>query len=301
MAKIPGLAIAPSDNPFGFQFVSKAYLDTYPFIDPTKGDASGLNVLVTGSSKGIGRAAAISLARAGASGIALLARSDLDQVAEEVLEAAKQAGRKEPKLLKLRVDICDPAAVGEAIKDVETHFQTLDVLVNNAGRLEAWVPLAETDVDDWWATWELNVKGTYVVTRAALPLVLKSTQKTILTVSSGGALATFPGASAYQSTKTMQLRLTDFLMAEYRDQGLIAYAIHPCGAKTELALNMPTSRHDVLTQTVELAGDTIAWLTRERREWLAGRFVYGPGSMEELLAKKDEIVEKDLLKLKLVI
>lgn len=70
------------------------------------------------------------------------------------------------------------------------EFGSLDVLVKNASMLEAWRPLADTAVDDWWNTWEVNVKGTYLVTRSALPLLLKGKQKTTLTVSSAGALAT---------------------------------------------------------------------------------------------------------------
>jgi hypothetical protein len=50
-------------------------------------------------------------------------------------------------------------------------------------------------------------------------------------------------------------------------QGLIAYAIHPGGVKTETALNMPENMHSYLTQTAELSADTIVWLTRERKEW----------------------------------
>ncbi|KEF52959.1 uncharacterized protein A1O9_10865 [Exophiala aquamarina CBS 119918] len=64
---------------------------------------------------------------------------------------------------------------------------------------------------------------------------------------------------------------------------------------------MPEHMHSYLTQTPQMCADTIVWLARERKEWLAGRFVFGPADMEELAAKKNEIVEKDLLKLKLVI
>ena len=179
-----------SDDAAALGFIAKKHDDTYPFIDPLKGGATGLKVLVTGASKGIGRKTVVSYAKSGASAIALLARSDLDDVAREVVEAAKQAGHTEPKVLKLKVSTTDAAAVEEALKTVEKEFGYLDVVINNAGRMEAWHPLAETDIDDWWSTWEVNLKGTFLVSRAALPLVLRSTLKTMVVITSAGGLNT---------------------------------------------------------------------------------------------------------------
>ncbi|EXJ63621.1 uncharacterized protein A1O5_11382 [Cladophialophora psammophila CBS 110553] len=286
--------------PAGFSFVPTRHDDTYEFINPLKGEATNLRILVTGASKGIGRATVISFAKSGASAIALLARSDLDSVAREVIEAAKQAGRKEtPKVLKLRVDTTDVAAVDRAMKTVEQEFGTLDVVINNASRMEAWKPIHETDVRDWWSTWEVNVKGTFLVSRAALPLLLKGKEKTMVVISSAGGLTTSAGGSAYQGTKTAQIRFNDFLMKEYGDQGLLAYAVHPGGVKTEVGTAMPEHMHHLLVAEPELPADTLVWLTRERRNWLAGRYVNAPWDMQQLWGKRDEIVEKDLLKLKL--
>ncbi|KIW30497.1 uncharacterized protein PV07_06239 [Cladophialophora immunda] len=286
--------------PAGFDFVATRHDDTYEFINPLKGEATNLKVLVTGASKGIGRATVVSFAKSGASAIALLARSDLDAVAQEVVEAAKQAGRKEPpKVLKLRVDTTDVAAVDSAMKMVEQEFGALDVVINNASRMEVWKPIHETDVQDWWSTWEVNIKGTYLVSRAALPLLLKGKDKTMIVISSAGGLTTSAGGSAYQGTKTAQIRFNDFLMKEYGEQGLLAYAVHPGGVKTEVGTTMPEHMHHLLVAEPELPADTLVWLTRERRDWLAGRYVNAPWDMKELWEKRDEIVEKDLLKLKL--
>lgn len=181
---------ASADDRAAFTFVKTRHHDTYPYIDPLQGEASNLRVLVTGASKGIGRATVASFARAGASAIALLARSDLDDVAREVADAAKQAGRKEPKVLKLQADMTDAAAVERAVRTVEQEFQTLDVVINNASYLEKWRPIAESDPVDWWRTWEVNLRGTYLVSRSTLPLLLKGGQKTIVTITSAGGLST---------------------------------------------------------------------------------------------------------------
>lgn len=185
------MAPAAAGDVYGLSMVPTLHNDTYPFINPENGTPSALKVLVTGASKGIGRETGKSFARAGASAIAVLARSNLDDVEQEIYQAARQAGHERPPLvLKLQADMSDAAAVGEAMATVEKAFTTLDVLVNNASRLEGWRSLAETDVDDWWATWEVNVKGTYIVSRAALPLLLRGGLKTVVMVSSVAALVT---------------------------------------------------------------------------------------------------------------
>ncbi|KAK4494790.1 hypothetical protein PRZ48_014146 [Zasmidium cellare] len=281
---------------------TKTHTDTYPFISPLSiKNPPLLSVLITGASKGIGLATAIAFAQAGFPRIAIFARSDLSNAESKVLAAAKEAGRPPPEVLKLQGSISSKDDVSQAFSTLsKTWSGKLDILINNASRLEEWKSLHETDVDDWWATWELNLKGTFLVTRAAIPLLLKGIQKTVVTITSAGAFVSIPGASAYQGSKTAQVRFTDFLVAEYAEQGLLAYTIHPCGAKTETALNMPESMYFMLTETVELAADTLVWLTRERREWLQGRFVFGPSDMEELEGLKGRIVEGDLMKLKLI-
>ncbi|KAK5191079.1 hypothetical protein LTR92_008798 [Exophiala xenobiotica] len=287
------------DPTSGVNFVSTIRHDTYSEIDPLKADLSGKNVLITGASKGIGRATALSFAKAGASGIVLLARSDLSSLESEILEAAKEANRSAPKVLRLAADTTDRAQVEKAAKEVESSLGSIDILINNAGYLEENRPLVESDPDEWWYAYEVNVKGVYLVTRSFLPLVLKSKDKTTIVTSSVGAVTTRAGFSAYQSTKTTVLRLNDFLMAEFGSQGLLAYGIHPGGVMTKLAQNMPKEMHGLLSDKPELAGDSLVWLTKERREWLADRYISVNWDVSELLAKKEEILQKDLLKIRL--
>lgn len=110
------------------------------------------------------------------------------------------------------------------------------------------------------------------------------------------------------------------LQVDHGHEGLLAYTIHPGGVATDMGLRMPSFTHALLTETPELAGDTIAFLTRERREWLAGRYIscecscaflmprkvdhsYSPAvwDMEELLSQKEEIVSGDKLKVRMVV
>ncbi|RYP17924.1 hypothetical protein DL765_004243 [Monosporascus sp. GIB2] len=279
-----------------------AHKDTYAFIDPAKADLTGKSVLITGASKGIGKATAISFAISGCSKILLAARSDLADVETVIKDAAKKANRPQPLVHSLKVDVTSEDSVrvaAEAAADILGG--SLDVLINNAGYLEEWKPIAESKPREWWWTWEVNIKGTYLVTRYFVPLLLKSQTKTIINVSSGGAHVMFPGASGYQTTKFTLCRLTEFMDKEYYQQGLIAISLHPGAVKTELAMNMPPERLDVLTDMPELAADTLVWLSSERRDWLSGRFVTVNWDMEELNQKKQDILQRNLLKFRVVI
>ena len=291
------------------KFTPTLHNDTYPFISSSKANLSGRNVLITGASKGIGQAVARSFGQAGASGIILLARSALGETKDLVYSAAEKAGRAQPKVLMIKCDTTSEKDVDAAAKQVAEVFGRIDVVINNAGYLETWKPVAETDPSEWWKTWEVNVKGTYLVSRASIPLLLKPAAaeaegaglKTIVTMTSMGGISTRPHASAYQSSKTAQIRLTNFLCADYKEEGLLAFSVHPGSVKTELAQGMPAYMHEMLKDTPELVGDSMVWLTGERREWLRDRFVSVSWDMEELEAKRGEIEERDLLKFKMAV
>ncbi|TQB68359.1 Short chain dehydrogenase mpl6 [Monascus purpureus] len=285
----------------GFTWISKTHNDTYPTITAAKCKQHGRAVFVTGASKGIGRATAVAFAQAGAPSLALGARSSLDAAETAVLDAAKSAGHPPPQVLKLTLDVADEQSVADAAARVERAFGRLDILVNNAGRVEKWVPLAETDPKSWWATWEVNLKGTYLMTRAMLPLLLKGGEKTIVNMNSIGAHLTRPGASAYQTGKLAMLRLTQFTCVEYAAQGVLAFAIHPGAVDTELASNLPEDTKAKLVDSPELCADTIVWLTQEKQSWLAGRYLSANWDVAELMARKEEILQGDKLKVKLVL
>ncbi|RHZ57451.1 hypothetical protein CDV55_104986 [Aspergillus turcosus] len=280
------------------QYDSTNHHDTYPFI--AHSTHHNHKVLITGASRGIGLATAHSFARAGAPSIAIAARGPLDAVETALLSTAKEAGHPPPTILKLTLDVTDEASVAAAAARVTAEFGHIDILINNAGTSETWVPIAESDPADWWGCWEVNVKGVYLVMQAFIPLLRKGTQKTIVNVSSIGALRVRPGASAYQTGKFAVLRLTEFVMAEYAGEGMLAYAIHPGGVPTELAKGIKALQ-GFLNETPELAGDAMSWLTQERREWLGGRYVSVTWDMEELLQKREEIVREDKLKMRLVV
>lgn len=296
----PGMA---EFKPDVVNFTPTFHRDTYPFISPTKFDLTGLSVLITGASRGIGTAIAQSFAAAGASHIAIAARAPPNAVAESLIVTAKSASRKPPQVLPLAIDVTSKSSVNAAVKAVTTYFGRLDVLVNNAGYLEERGRIGEIDPDEWWKTLTVNLNGPFLLSRAFLPLLLSTENglKTILNTTSFAALLTKPGASAYHTSKFALLRLTEFMETDYGEQGLLCITFHPGGVMTEMAKRLPKDMNDKLQDKVELAGDTAVWLTGERREWLQGRYVGVNWDMEELEKDKDRIVEGDLLKMRLAV
>jgi NAD(P)-dependent dehydrogenase (short-subunit alcohol dehydrogenase family) len=123
-------------------------------------------VFITGASKGVGRATAISYAKAGASFIDLGARSSFGSLPTEMASAAIAAGHPAPEILSLTLDVQDRASLIAAVAEAEKAFGKLDILINNAGYLEEVIPVAESDEHDYWKTWEINYRGVYSVTKS---------------------------------------------------------------------------------------------------------------------------------------
>ncbi|KAL8702065.1 MAG: hypothetical protein Q9201_004598 [Fulgogasparrea decipioides] len=277
--------------------------DTYPAIDPTKVDLKGKRVMIVGASRGIGRAIAISFARAGASYIAIGARSDQTHVIQDILAAAESAGRDLPRPLRLHLDIKSTQSVANAAALIGENFEGLDVIVYNAGALGEVKLIADGEPEYWWNTWAVNVRGLYLVTRALLPLMLKGGDKTIVVVSSTVAhnVHTY-GVSDYETSKLAQLRFAEFISAEYGDKGALAYCIHPGNIATNMWVGgVPDDLKHVVVETPELPADTLVYLTKEKREWLAGRYINCTWDMPQVMAMQDEIVKEDKLKVRLVV
>ncbi|KAL6912647.1 hypothetical protein FSST1_010407 [Fusarium sambucinum] len=289
----------------GGSFTKKQHATTYDYISPLKLDLSGKHVLITGAAweDGVGFATATAFARAGASAIAV---ADLHGVSEDLTaklkSAATKAGRPEPKVLSYTVDISKEESDKAMQEDVAKAFSgRLDVVVNNAAHMEPYERLLDIDPDVYWRTWEVNVHGLINMMRAFLPMQLPTEGGlcTVINVSSSGALSARPTSASYRSSKLALLRWTESIQLEYGTEGLLTYCVNPGAIKTKITELAPEALRNSLPHRPDIAGDTIAWLASERREWLGGRYVSCPWDMEELMEKKDEIVEKDLLKVRM--
>ena len=190
-----------NERPFpGYRLTPTIHHSTYPAVNPRNFDLSGKVVFISGASRGIGKETALSFSRAGASGIVITSRSvaDLDAVEDLILEAAAEVGH-ETKVLKIKLDLLDLNTAQSAADEVKKIFGRLDVLVNNAGCIDAAQTMSEIDPSEWLATMTTNVQGTFAVTRALLPLLLSSENgaKIVINMASAQALTTGLYCSAY--------------------------------------------------------------------------------------------------------
>ncbi|EEQ35585.1 hypothetical protein McanMca71_003007 [Microsporum canis] len=290
----------PVEGPGDYNVTVEVHSDTYPAIDPTKRDFRGKVIFIAGGSRGLGRAAALSFAKAGASYIAVGARSDLTQVGLDIKAAALSAGRSEPEFLPLYLDVREQKSVEAAAAKVEEEFGFCDVVINYAGVASLPGKIADTDPTEWWEIFQVNLFGSYLISRSFLPLLAKGGDaRYLILVSSVAAHFTLPGASPYQIAKLAVIRLAESVHAEYAEQCITCISIHPGNVFTDLVRGifdkMPTEIKHVFTESHELSGDALTYLTSEERLWLGGRYVSLVWDMEELISNEEDIVEKEKL------
>lgn len=188
-------------------------------------DMTGRAVLITGASRGIGAEAARAFARAGAK-VGLAARSE-----EAVADLAAEIGEA---ALAIPCDVGRYWEVAAAVDAVARAFGRLDALVNNAGVIEPIAPLADADPEGWGRAIDINLKGVFHGTRAALPVMIAQGGGTILTVSSGAASNAIEGWSAYCASKAGAAMLTRSTDLEGRPHGVRAMGLSPGTVATDM-------------------------------------------------------------------
>ena len=190
-------------------------------------DLSNKTALVTGASKGIGRAIAFAYAAHGAN-VALVARSEdaLKGVAKQIAELGHEA-------LPIAADLGDEAEIKRMATAVLDRFDQVDILVNNAGIIHPKIDLADFDPDLWRKVIDVNLIGPALLTKAVLPSMMARCAGKIINISSIGGRKGSAGRSAYRATKAALISLTESVAAEGKPHGINVNCICPGTVDTE--------------------------------------------------------------------
>ncbi|RMH20196.1 MAG: SDR family oxidoreductase [Gemmatimonadetes bacterium] len=189
-------------------------------------DLSGRVALVTGSTKGIGRAVAEALAAAGAD-VAVSSRTPAD-----VERAASELDAVSPgRVVGIPADVSRVEDCRSLVADTVELLGGLDILVNNAG-IGVFKPIQEISIEEWQRQIDTNLGGVFYCSKFALPHLLASDDAWIVNIGSLACRNTFPGGVGYNASKFGLLGMTEAMMLDVRDQGVRVSIVMPGSVET---------------------------------------------------------------------
>lgn len=191
------------------------------------GRFEGKVALVTGGSKGIGRACAYGFAAEGAN-VAITGRT-LDEL-EATAARVRQLGGE---ALVCQSDFLNREKVADIVPTVLAAFGRIDILVNNAAIIHPRIDLADLDDQTWYDVIEVNLNAAAMLTKSVVPAMVEAGGGSIINISSIGGRSGGRGRSAYRVTKSALISLTQSLAAELHEHGINVNAICPGGTDTE--------------------------------------------------------------------
>lgn len=255
---------------------------------------------VTGAGRGIGRAAALALAKQGAA-VALVSRTqnEVEQVAQEIRSWGGTA-------IASLLDVSNWDMVHWTVQQIEAALGPIDLLINNAGVLEPLGKVWETDPEQAGRLIDINLSGTYYGMRAVLPNMVQRGRGVIVNVSSGAALTAAPGWSVYAASKAGVDHLTRTAALDLKDTAVRVYALHPGLVDTSMQEALRAATPDRLppdrrqffveqketgkVQSPEIPARTLLWLCSAQCDLESGAVV-NLRSQPELQEKIDRVLK----------
>lgn len=220
-------------------------------------DLSNSIVLVTGASRGIGRALALQLAELGAVVFACARSEDGIPSHERIIARA--------------CDIQDERAVSSIVAEIEGAHGRLDILVNNASILGPTGTLETLDIQGFRDAMRINVEGTYIITRASIALLRQSDSGVILNLSSSVGRKPRAEWGAYCVSKFGVEALSGILAAELHEDGIISVSVNPGGTATDMRAEAYPEEDPTTLPTADEVASTLVLLARRLTLEQSGR------------------------------
>jgi len=240
-------------------------------------DLSGKNALVTGSTRGIGRAIAETLAKSGAR-LAIVGREL--QKAQQVATAVGNGAQG------FACDVTDTAAVAKLVADVEAAFGSIDILVNNAGITRDNLVMRLKD-DDWDSVQNANLRGAFVAIRAVSRGMMKRRSGRIINISSIIGIIGNKGQANYAASKAGLIALTKSVAKELGSRNILVNAVAPGFIETEMTAAMTPEAREGLGKQIALerlgtpqdVAAAVAFLASDLATYITGQVLVVDGGM----------------------
>jgi len=245
-------------------------------------DFKGKVALVTGASRGIGRAVAVALGRGGAK--VALNYAGNEGAAQEALSLCRQAGAEDSRLY--RFDVSDAAACSAAVEQVLEEMGGLSVLVNNAGIALDQLVMRVKD-EDWQRQLDVNLSGAFHLIRAATRPMMKARGGSIVNLTSVVGEMGNAGQAAYAATKAGLIGLTKAVARELASRNVRVNAVAPGFIDTDMTAALPQAAKDKMSEAIPLgrlgsAADVaaaVAWLCSDESSYVTGEVLRVNGGM----------------------
>lgn len=246
-----------------------------------KKELAGKVALVTGASRGIGRAIARALADRGAA-VLVNYNGSRERALEVVKEITESGGQAEA----VGCDVSDYSACGKMAEEIIRKYARLDILVNNAGITRDGLIMRMSE-EDYDSVIDTNLKGAFNTIRHLSKYFLKQRSGRIINISSVSGVAGNPGQANYSASKAGLIGLTKSVAKELAGKGVRVNAVAPGFIETEMTGKLPDKARDAALMaipagrmgTVEDVADTVAFLAGRGADYITGQVICVDGGM----------------------